>query len=348
MNGLLLAVLIIFGLIGLFILWRIFKPYFIRYDTTLAITGGLGSGKSLTTIKTAIVLLRKQRFYKYKVYNFWHVKIYNWFVRRIDARRKRYNDKLERNYSYYDETTNTTTYVKKGKKLKLKKMMLLREYRKMPMLYSNIPIHFKKHIFSRKREWNKTLTAPHILCLKEMEEFSIVVIDELPQFINQFNWNQELIQKNVNEFITFFRHYVGGYMLVNAQSIDDVVVQIRRKLNQATWCFDFKKWFFGLFYTIRMCDIMLSDNISTMSTTFVEENTRLHFGLFPPRKTYDTRCYSNRYKNIYKKLEKEPRYKKLKTNKVLRLVKYTSPLDDITTQQQKQQQWEKGAEVWEN
>lgn len=216
------------------------------------------------------------------------------------------------------------------------------------MLYSNIPIHFKQKIFSSKREWNITLTAPHILCLEEIREFSVILIDELPQFINQFNWNQEIIQKNVNEFITFFRHYIGGYLIVNAQAIDDVVVQIRRKLNQATWCFDFHKWCLGLFYTIRMCDLMLSDSVQTMSTTYIEENTRLHFGLFPPRNTYDSRCYSVRYKNIYKKYEIKERYKKLKTSKVLRLVKYESPLDDTTTETQKIAQWQKGEQVWRN
>lgn len=217
-----------------------------------------------------------------------------------------------------------------------------------PKLYSNIPIHFKKHIFSKKREWNITLTAPHILLLEEIPEYSIVFIDELPQFINQFNWNKELIQKNVNEFITFFRHYIGGYFIVTAQAQDDIVVQIRRKLNQAIWCFNFKKWLFGLFYTQRMCDVILSDQIQTMSTTYIEENTKLHFGLFPPRGTYDTRCYSERYKNILIPYTKKPKYKKLKTNKVLRLVKYISPLDDKTTRQQKESQYNTGKEIWEN
>ena len=236
----------------------------------------------------------------------------------------------------------------KDKKFKAKRIYDLKKMRAKPMLYSNIPIHFKKHIFSSKREWNKTLKASHILCLEEIREYSIVFIDELPQFINQFNWNQELIQKNVNEFITFFRHYIGGYLIVNAQAIDDVVVQIRRKLNQATWCFDFRKWCFGLFYTIRMCDLMLSDSVQTMSTTYIEDNTRLHFGLFPPRKTYDSRCYSERAKNVFKKDVKEEPYRKLKTNKVLRLVKYESPLDDTTTDAQKQAQWTKGESIWKN
>ena len=173
----------------------------------------------------------------------------------------------------------------------------------------------------------------------------------MPQFINQFNWNQELIQKNVNEFITFFRHYIGGYLLVNAQAIDDIVVQIRRKLNQATWCYDFHAWpfpFLKLFYTNRMCDMQLSDQVQTMSTTYIEDNTKLHFGLFPPRKTYDTRCYSPRYKNVLVKDGKHPRYKSLKTTKVLRLVPYESPLDDTTTEEMKKEQWKKGEKTWKN
>ena len=94
--------------------------------------------------------------------------------------------------------------------------------------------------------------------------------------------------------------------------------------------------------------MVLSDQVQTMSTTYIEDNTKLHFGLFPPRKTYDTRCYSPRYKNIFKKDEKQPRYKALKTTKVLRLVKYISPLDDTTTEQMKKEQWNKGEETWKN
>ena len=160
-----------------------------------------------------------------------------------------------------------------------------------------------------------------------------------------------MIQKNVNEFITFFRHYIGGYFIINAQSIDDVVVQVRRKLNQATWCFDFHAWpfpFLPLFYTIRMCDINLSEMVTNISTTYIEENTRLHFGLFPPRGTYNSRCYSPRYKNVFKRYTKNEFFEELKTSKVLRLVPYTSPIDDTTDETQKQIMWEKGEKIWKN
>ena len=82
--------------------------------------------------------------------------------------------------------------------------------------------------------------------------------------------------------------------------------------------------------------MMLSDQVSTMSSTQMQENTKLHFGLFPPRKTYDTRCYSIRYENILEKAEKQRKWQQLKSYKVLRLKEYVSPLDLETTNRQKE------------
>ena len=332
MNGITLAILIIMGCIGLFILYKILKPYFIKHDSTMCFVGGLGSGKSWESVKLTKILIRKQRL-KYYYFGNLKIKIVNRIKKIINFFHLKYNLK---NF--------------KKPKFKAKKIYTLKKLNKKPLVYANIPMHFRTHLLGTKWEWATLLEAPHILCLEEIREYSVVLIDELPQFINQFNWNQELIQKNVNEFITFFRHYIGGYLITNAQAIDDVVVQIRRKLNQCTWCFDFHKWGWPipLFYTIRMCDILLSDQVQTMSTTYIEDNTKLHFGLWTWRKNYDTRCYSERYKNILKKDENKPKWKLLKTNKVLRLVKYISPLDDKTTEQQKKEQWEKGEQIWKN
>lgn len=329
MNGLVIAVLIISALIGAFLIFRWIKPYFMKYDTTLCVVGGLGSGKSLTSVKTAVVLIRRTRLIKYYLHNAL-VKPINCILKLLNKIR------------YY----NNVKRIKKNKKIKDAFKLLKRNEK--PMLYSNIPIHFKQHFWTRKnnREWSKVLKASHLLCLEELREYSVVLIDELPQFINQFNWNEKIIQENVNEIITMFRHYVGGYLIVNAQSIDDVVVQIRRKLNQAIWCVDFHKW--GFFYTIRMCDMVLSDQVQNISTTYIEDNTKLHFALFPPKGTYNTRCYSERYKNIYQKYKIGERHKNIKTNKVLRLMKYNSPLDDTRSIEEKKKQWQKGEEIWTN
>ena len=323
MNGITLAFLIILSAVGAFILYKWLKPYFIKHDTTITIVGGLGSGKSLESVKLAIVLLRKLRLTKYHLPKLW-IKI------TLPIRK------------WHNWNVSKHPYTKNVKERKLWKCKL---DRKKPMLYSNLPIHFKKSTFSSKREWAVMLEETHLLLLKEITEYSIILIDELPQFVNQFNWDEELVQKNLNEFITFFRHYIGGYFIVNAQSINDIVVQIRRKLNQAIWCFDFKKWCFGLFYTNRMCDVMISDTMETVSTTFIEDNTKLHFGLFPPRKTYDTRCYSIRYQNTLRPAFEREKWKNIKTMKVLRMQEYISPLDKETTQKEKLEQEQKALKL---
>lgn len=318
-----IIVVILFGIaliIGLFIY---LKPYFIKHDTTILFTGGLGSGKTLESVKRAIVLIRKNRFFKWKIGNL-KIKFHNAIVgAKNKARVHKYKKLIKQGLKPQEA-------YKKVKPLLEKKPLIAK-----PLMYSNIPIQFKPHLFSLKKEWAKKLTVDHILLLDSIREYSIVLIDEFPQFISQFDWDIELVQKNANEFITFFRHYIGGHLIINAQSEDEIECHFRRKLNIGVWCFDFHIWpapFLPLFYTNRMCDFMLSENVQTMSTTYIEENTKIHFGLFP-RKAYDSRCYKPRYEKV-KHQNKKQQWEKLQTKEVLRLRPYISPLDTKTTEAQ--------------
>ena len=82
MNGITLVVLIIMGIIGLIILWKIFKPYIMRHDTTICVCGGLGSGKTLTTLPNkGVKLIRKQRFIHFTLYNYIKKPFINFFLR---------------------------------------------------------------------------------------------------------------------------------------------------------------------------------------------------------------------------------------------------------------------------
>lgn len=344
-----ILILIILCLLLVFFLYKLFKPYFIKYDTTCVFTGGLGSGKTCNAVKVVNILIRKLRLFKYHIPNFIERRIkrpIKYLVNLLKARNKKeYLQKTWKlrnstQYNQFNDDFNNRYFVKvdkKTKKIKHKKYCRFIKYRIKPMVYANIPMHYKTHMFSRKREWAKILKPQHIFLLQRLREYSVVFIDEFPQFINQFEWDDPLIQDNGNEFITFFRHYIGGYLICTAQSESDIVVQFRRKFNQAIWCFDFKKHLFGLFYTVKMCDIMLSENITTMSTTLIEENTKIKYGFFPPKGTYDTRCYSVRYDQIFKRdVMAEEEHKKLKTTRILRAKAYISPLDLETTDKQKQ------------
>ncbi|MDY4823475.1 MAG: zonular occludens toxin domain-containing protein [Candidatus Onthovivens sp.] len=286
-----MTLIIILGSIAvaLAVLWFVIKPYTIKYDTTLAFTGGLGSGKTLNATKTAVVLWKKTKL-KIKVLNF-KSRIINKIKNKINKKR-----------------------IKKGKEpLQLNKIY------DIPCIYSNYPIKIDK----KRNIWSRKLKKEHLLLQERITEYSIVVIDELPQLINQFNWNIKEVQNNVNEFITFFRHYIGGYFIITAQSIDDIVAQIRRKLNTYFWLFDFHKLF--IFYKVRICSLQTSDMITSTTSTFIEDNTKWKYGIIW-HKYYDSRCYSKRYDKVI--TENNKRFKKFKTNEVFRFSDYISPLDD--------------------
>ena len=261
------------------ILWFVFKPYIIRYDTTALFTGGLGSGKTSNSVIQTIICIRKNRLKHY------YIPI---LLNKIKQPIRKLKNKIKIKRFWKCRKGNCTYYS---------------QYKtpKKPLVYCNIPMRFRSHIFGMKREWATVLEEEHILLLKEINEYSVVMIDEFPQFISQFDWDIELVQKNCNEFITYFRHYIGGNLILNAQSEDEIECHFRRKLNIGIWCFNFKVWplpFLPLFYTCRMCDFMLSDNMTTMTTTYVEENTRIKFGIFPWG-NYNSRCYSPRYKKVH-------------------------------------------------
>lgn len=58
-------IIILLGILGI---WLVLKAYFEKYDTIIAYTGGLGSGKTFKGVQQSIKLLRKNRF-KVRIYN---------------------------------------------------------------------------------------------------------------------------------------------------------------------------------------------------------------------------------------------------------------------------------------
>lgn len=186
-----------------------------------------------------------------------------------------------------------------------------------PLLISNLPIKIDRKHFST------ILTKDMLILNTHIPEYSVVMIDELPQLVNQFNWGLEEVKHNLNEFITFFRHYIGGYLICNGQAESEIVKQVRVKLNSYYWCFDFQK--FWLFYRFKVIHSQITENDVSISTEFIEDKTKFSYGIFPLFKRYDSRCYRNRYKKVpYVDMSA---YKKLTTNDVIRFDSYKSKLD---------------------
>ena len=185
-----------------------------------------------------------------------------------------------------------------------------RKKKEKPMLYSSIPFRVSR------KEWALKLTPEHLLCRAHINEKSVCYLDELDSFANQFDFKLDNILDNFNEFCRLYRHYTkGGYLVTNTQASDNCVLQIRRRINTCYNLMHFKKWFW-IFYTVKIRNISLSEEIKTVEENHKENNMSTKFGILPLFiRHYDTYCYSNRYNSVPQK--GETKYKKLKTNVLL-------------------------------
>ena len=231
---------IVIVIIAQVIWWRSYKIN--TFDTVVAFTGGLGSGKSYMSTEMAIRLLRRQRI-KVFFHNVLHPK-----------------SKWEK-----------------------------------PLLYSSIPVRVSK------REMATVLTDRHLLLQERLALRSVVYIDEVGGYCSQFDYratNTDVF----DEFVRFFRHYTqGGYLIVNDQCSENIVLQVRRRLNTVYNLMDFRMYpskMLPLFYTVKVRNISVSEEIKTIEEQDTEDNMTMLIGLVPWARRYDTYCYSHRYDTV--------------------------------------------------
>lgn len=277
-------------LIALIIIVVIIRPYVLKYDTVLAFTGGLGSGKSFLSVVTALRLLRKSRV-KTRLYNLFHP----------------------------------------------------RHRLPLPTLYSNIPIKISR------REYSTILTDKVLTLQESIIKGSVVLLDEVDSFANQFAWENPNISKLVkydkttkeynvtsglfDDFCRFFRHYYASpvaepHLILNTQAVGNINLAIRRRMNVVYTLSNFRIFrlpllrFIGI-YAVNCHRNDMSDE--TIVNQYDEGNERLVIGIMPPLRHYNTHCYSGRASQI--PLTREPRHRALKTN-VVAVCPYT-PLTDL-------------------
>lgn len=221
--------------------------------------------------------------------------------------------------------TAVTLYRRQRAKIIVYNFFHPRDRQELPELYSNIPVRigFKK--------MSVRLTEKHLLLQERIKMRSVVLLDEVDCFANQFSYNNPCIVDqtgknpeetgNFDEFCRFFRHYSkGGYLIFNTQATANENLTIRRRQNQINCLFDFRKWGIPIFwknllYTVSCRNITLSDDIKVEETGNAQDNMRICIGFFPLIRRYDTYCYSGRYDTVPKGVEL--RHTKLKTNKPL-------------------------------
>lgn len=299
-----MGVVIICALVALVILFIWIRPYLIKYDTVVAFTGGLGTGKSFMSVETAIRELRKNRL-KTAIYNILR------FIKR---------------------------------KPKLDK----------PLLYSSIPIRISK------REMSVKLTSDMLTLQEGFVKGSIVFIDEIDVFANQFAYaNHNIIEisskKDLNsiragvldydsglfdEEIRLFRHLYSSSaceckLICNSQATSNITTIVRRRMNTVFVLSKFRKYKLPILswllvpYSVEVRNITITDEITNTSDKNAEDSMRIHIGFMPRIKHYDTHCYSGRADTIPVKYP--IRWCKLKTQRLLK-----SPIDYRKNQSKKE------------
>lgn len=241
----------------------------------------------------------------------------------------------------------------KTKMYNLKQKIRRKPLLEKPMLYSSIPIRISK------KEMSKVLTADMLTLQESIVKGSVVYIDEVDVFANQFafgNHNiiecaskKELTAKRegkedydsglFDEYMRLFRHLWSSEacesrMIVNTQATSNITTIIRRRMNTVFVLSRFRihkipilchlplvNWLFK-FYTVECRNITITDEITNTSDGNTEDNMRIVFGFMPPHKLYDTHCYKHRSDTIPSKYQVT--WKKLTTERLLK-----APIDRL-------------------
>lgn len=184
--------------------------------------------------------------------------------------------------------------------------LIRREVPEAPCLYSNIPLITKK--------FRSNDLTPEILLLQcRIPEHSVVLIDEVSSFLNQFEYAKNDNVKLFDEFCRLCRHYFDGNVIITDQCSANIVLQIRRRLNTI---YNLSK--FRYIFGISLCDIReinISDEIIAIDEKDTNEEKKRHLILGKYFKYYSSRCYSDRYLVLPR--ETNACHVEKKTNKLL-------------------------------
>jgi len=297
---------IIIIIIAIFLIWLILKVYFEKFDTIIAYTGGLGSGKTFKGVQQSVKLLKLNRF-KVKFNNL-KIKFFNFFRKEkkcinnevpllyssipifIKQKNKAFNmyNLVKLDYDFWNKyNIDKSEFEKIDRYIKRKDFELLKD---KGLLSNNNVAKFIESSFE--------LTEDYLLLQTRLNRMSVVFLDEIGGYVNQYEYSNPNVINALDEFIRLFRHYtMGGYLICTEQCSDSICKPIRVRLNKVFNLMNFKGYF-GLFYRVNIRELSLSEDIKTIEEQNSEENMKVTIGLFPLRKRYDTYCYSERYNSV--------------------------------------------------
>lgn len=202
--------------------------------------------------------------------------------------------------------------IKEYKRRRLLQFLKIIKTDKPIQLYSNIPIKIRRELrlFSKvliPEKWSTVLEREHLLMQKPINEYSVILIDEVSTFASQWDYNNPNCQVTFAHFLRFCRHYIDPAIYITAQSIDEILVDIRRKMSVA-YHLDNMRRVMLFFYKVDVTEIKLTEeikNIEGLGLTknkyffgvlpfkFLKQLNKIFYPLYFPK--YDSRCYSDNY-----------------------------------------------------
>ena len=212
-----------------------------------------------------------------------------------------------------------------------------------PLLYSSIPVRISK------KEMSEKLTIQHLLLQERIVKGSIVFLDEVDVWANQFahaNPNViEIISKKevekgdfaeggiFDEHMRLFRHYHASEccepkLIVNTQATSNIITIIRRRICSVYVQSKFRVikipilhrlpfvGGFFKFYTYLVREITISDDIQNTSNDDIKDSFSRRLAFMPRIRHYDTHCYSDRVTSLIP--TQSEKWDSMKTNRLLK------------------------------
>ena len=282
-----MAKVVIFFLI-FFIIFFIAFIYFmshnykIKYDNFTFFEGSLGSGK--TTIITNKSL---NELFKRKLYNLFVANKVNNFLLTI--------------FLYICPIANIIALIIS---LKRKKLFRLNIKKRGTELYSDYPIKYKKHILWGKWIYSKVCDITLFNWLVKYDEDCICSLDELGYWFPP-NTNTKGIPIMTDKLtifgITWLRHAISPCVFCASQSIDEVNITFRRKI-QHIYRLSNNTKVFGRLSKLNVREIQRSEDSGSIITTFNDSDKNhlenYHYYWYPKKN------FASRYAKLLYKLDK--------------------------------------------